>query len=122
MVRFSVYILLIALTLQSFYRSIMTVDYQIHLPDYIAQCINKDKPQLHCDGQCVLMQKIKEKEKEETKKNLVVYEYSAHYVHKNYTPLAVYQPYEQIIDNTFPLYVIDYHFNYNTPIFRPPVA
>lgn len=122
MIRFCTYILLVALTLQSFYRSIMAVDYQINLPDYIAKCINKEKPQLHCDGQCMLIKKIREKEKEDTKKNLVIYEYSTHYVHKEQTAFTAYQPNEEIIEKTFSLYLIDYRFTYDKPIFRPPIA
>lgn len=114
--------LLVALTLQSFYRSIMVMDYQIHLPEYLAKCINKDKPQLHCDGQCVLMQRIKKKEKEENKKNFVIYEYSAHYVHKEPTIFTVYQPHKEIGEEPFSFYLIDYRFTYNSPVFRPPIA
>lgn len=110
------------MTLQSFYRSIIALDYQLNLPDYIAMCINKNKPQLHCDGQCVLMKKIREKEKEDTKKNLVIYEYSAHYVHKEQIFFTLYQPNEEIIEKTFSPYLIDYRFTYNSPIFRPPIA
>jgi len=122
LIRFCTYILLVAMTLQSFYRSIIALDYQLNLPDYIAMCINKDKPQLHCDGQCVLMKKIREKEKEDTKKNLVIYEYSAHYVHKEQIFFTLYQPNEEIIEKTFSPYLIDYRFTYNSPIFRPPIA
>jgi hypothetical protein len=100
----------------------MAVDYQINLSDYIAMCINKDKPQLHCDGQCVLMKKIREKEKEETKKNLVIYEYGVHYVHKEQTAFNMYQPNEEFIEKAFYPYLIDYRFNYNSPIFRPPTV
>ncbi|PRD54738.1 hypothetical protein [Sphingobacterium gobiense] len=110
------------MTLQSFYRSIMAVEYQINLPDYLAKCINKDQPQLHCDGQCVLMQKIKEKEKEETKKNLVVYEYSALYVHKESTVYTMCQPKEETNPNHFSPYLMDYIFNHNTSIFHPPIS
>src|SRR5690606_758806 len=116
------YILLVALTLQSFYRSIMAMEYQINLPEYLAKCINKDRPQLHCDGQCVLMKKIREKEKEETKKNLVVYEYNALYVHKEHIIYTMYQPKEEINPNHFSPYLIDYIFSYNTSIFRPPIS
>lgn len=117
---FCTYILLVTLTLQSFYRNIMAMDYQIHLTDYLAKCINLDRPQLHCDGQCVLMQKIKEKEQKEGQKNLVVYEYSALYVHKEYTPFAMDHPYEEVYEGSFPPYLIDYSFDFNKPIFRPP--
>src|SRR5690606_6824622 len=119
--RFCTYILLVALTLQSSYRSIMAVEYQIHLPEYLAKCINKDRPQLHCNGQCVLMKKIEEKEKEETKKNIVVYEYSSLYVHKENTIYTLYQPNEEAHQSHFSPYLIDYTFNYNTPIFHPPI-
>lgn len=119
---FCTYILLLALTLQSFYRSIIAIDYQIHLPDYIVQCINKNKPQLHCNGQCVLMKRIREKEKEEAKKNVVVYEYSAHYIHKERSVFAIYKPKEETEENLFSPYLIDYRFTYNDPIFRPPIA
>lgn len=122
MIRFCAYILLVALTLQSFYRSIMAVEYQIHLPEYLAKCINKDQPQLHCNGQCVLMKKIKDKEKEETKKNLVVYEYSALYMHTENTISTTYQLNEEANESHFSPYLIDYRFNYNTPIFRPPIS
>lgn len=119
---FFTYILLAALTLQSFYRSIMAVEYQIHLPEYLAKCINKSRPQLHCNGQCVLMKKIREKEKQETQKNLLVYEYSALYVHKEHTifeplPLA-----EESVVSSFSPYLTNYAFTYRASVFRPPIA
>lgn len=122
MVRLCTYMLLLALTLQSFYRSIMTIEYQIHLPNYLAKCINKDRPQLHCDGQCVLMQKIKEKEKKETTKNLLIYEYSSLYVHKENMTYRMYQPQEEIRQENFSPYLIGYAFNYHTTLLRPPIG
>ncbi len=110
------------MTLQSFYRSIMTMEYQIHLPEYLAKCINKDRSELHCNGQCVLMKKIKEKEKEETKRNLVVYEYNALYVHKEHVIFTLCQPYEEAHERPYSPYLIDYRFTYNSPVFRPPIG
>jgi len=121
-IRWCTYILLVALTLQSFYRSIMTVEYQIHLPDYIAKCINKDRPQLHCNGQCVLMKKIEEKEKKDAQKNLVVYEYSSLYVHNAQVTFTMPEPQGQTSQSHFSPYLIDYRFNYHASIFRPPVS
>lgn len=122
LIKFLTYILLAALTLQSFYRSIMAIDYQIHLPEYLAKCINKDRPQLHCNGQCVLMKKIREKEKEETKKNMLVYEYSSLYVHKETILLKRYQPEEEASPLHFPPFLIDYRFTYHTSVFHPPAC
>ncbi|HWK98639.1 MAG TPA: hypothetical protein VNQ55_01775 [Parapedobacter sp.] len=100
----------------------MTVEYQIHLPDYIAKCINKDRPQLQCNGQCVLMKKIEEKEKKDAQKNLVVYEYSSLYVHNWHVALIMPEPQKEIDQNHFSPYLIDYRFTYNTAVFRPPVS
>lgn len=98
------------------------MEYQIHLPEYIARCINKDKPELHCNGQCILMEKIREKEKEESKQNLLVYEYSSLYVHKEYAIFTMLQPAEDAQEEPTMSYRVDYHFDYNTPIFRPPIS
>ncbi|MFB5944207.1 hypothetical protein [Albibacterium profundi] len=119
---FWTYVLLAALTTQSFYRNIMVMDYQINLPDYIAKCINKDKPELHCDGQCVLMKKIKEQEKRETQKNYVVYDYSALYVHKEYLVLETQLPSGESGQNQFLAYLDNYTYEYHSPIFHPPLA
>ena len=122
MKRYITYFLLIALTLQSFYRSLAAVEYQIHLPDYIAKCINKSNPELHCDGQCILMEKIREKEKEESKQHLVVYEYSSLYVHNETSLFHLQVTSENPIDTPLSWYVADYQFNYFTTLFRPPIA
>lgn len=100
----------------------MTMEYQIHLPDYLAKCINKDKPQLQCNGQCVLMKKIREKEKEEAKKNLVVYEYNNLYVHKECTKIPTQVQADETEKAYFTPYLTNYAFTYITPIFHPPVA
>lgn len=108
--------------MQSFYRTIMTMEYQIHLPEYLAKCINREQPQLHCNGQCILMQKIKEKEKQEDKKNLTVYEYSSLYVNKENTAFIPYIVKEQPEKIHFSRYLKNYNFEYNITVFRPPIA
>ena len=35
------------------------IEYYFKLEEYKAQCINKAKPRLHCDGKCHLMEKLK---------------------------------------------------------------
>ena len=100
----------------------MTVDYEMRLPDYLAKCINRDLPELHCNGQCVLMKKIKETEKEEKKKNLMVYEYSSLYMHKENTVFSMHQPKEETIQTHFSLYLMEYRFSYHTSLFRPPIC
>lgn len=119
---FCTYLLFIALLMQSFYRGMLTLDYELNLPEYLAKCINKDRPELNCNGQCVLMQRIKSKEKEETKKNMVIYEYSSHYIHKEYSSLPTFQIFEEIIEKPFSAYRIAYSYHYQGSIFRPPLS
>lgn len=35
------------------------LDYYIKMEIYLEQCTNKKRPELHCNGQCILMQKLK---------------------------------------------------------------
>lgn len=121
MKRICTYIILITLTLQSFYRNVMVLEYEIHLPDYIAQCINKDRPQIHCNGQCVFMKKIREEEQKEAKKNLVVNERNAFYMHKESIFFTMHPPEENLFVKHFSPYLSDYRFTFTTPIFRPPI-
>lgn len=34
------------------------IDYYIKLDEYKAKCVNKARPSLHCNGKCILMQKL----------------------------------------------------------------
>jgi hypothetical protein len=45
------------------------LDYQIHRSFYEERCINKDKPEMECDGKCQM------KEKEEASNNLAETEF-----------------------------------------------
>ena len=53
--------LLIFMT-QTFSNAIIVTDYYINTASFAATCENKDKPQLHCNGQC---QMVKQLEKED---------------------------------------------------------
>jgi hypothetical protein len=35
------------------------IEYFIKYNEYQLRCINKERPQLHCNGQCILMQKLR---------------------------------------------------------------
>ena len=64
-------ILFTLLYLLAMLKPVMPVFNYIVNHDYIAEylCINKDKPMLHCDGKCYLMQKLQQ-ENDEKKQNL----------------------------------------------------
>jgi hypothetical protein len=58
-------ILLFAFVSQTFNQGWYYVDYLIQKKEYMARCVNKARPQMHCDGTCLLMKKIKAQEKKE---------------------------------------------------------
>ena len=35
------------------------LEYAVKLEEYKAKCINKARPEMHCDGRCILMQKLR---------------------------------------------------------------
>src|SRR5690606_37715172 len=56
----SMLLLATAMLFKAFLAPAVFIDFKLN-QDYISKvlCINRDKPQLDCDGQCVLMQKMK---------------------------------------------------------------
>jgi hypothetical protein len=58
-------ILLFAFVSQTFNQGWYYLDYLLQKKEYMKRCINKARPQMHCDGTCLLMKKIKAQEKKE---------------------------------------------------------
>lgn len=52
---------------QATVRTAWTLHYQWNRAAYMARCINKDKPNLHCNGQCGFMKQIAAHEKSRSK-------------------------------------------------------
>lgn len=55
--------MLIALVTHLFYSSGYLLDYYVNMDVYKEHCINQDRPELNCDGKCILAQKIAEAQK-----------------------------------------------------------
>jgi hypothetical protein len=45
---------------QTFSGYVLKADYFINISSYIEKCINRDKPQLKCNGQCQLAKKMQQ--------------------------------------------------------------
>jgi hypothetical protein len=58
-------ILLLAFFGQTFSQGFLYIDYLVHKAAYVKKCVNKARPQMHCNGKCQLMKKIEEREKKE---------------------------------------------------------
>lgn len=52
-------LVLLGIIAQTSLRFGWTVYYYARKSTFVQQCVNRDKPQLHCDGKCVLMQRLK---------------------------------------------------------------
>jgi hypothetical protein len=57
--------LILAFLANSFSGVFVIADYFANYSNYQKNCINKYRPQLHCNGKCILMQKLKQQEKNE---------------------------------------------------------
>lgn len=60
-------LVLVAFIAQTFSKSIIVLDYYIHPTEFIKNCINKDKPEMHCNGHCQMVKKLKAEEKKDQK-------------------------------------------------------
>ena len=65
--KIAAFILLLAFAGSSFYQAILVIDYKVNTAAFAKNCINKYRPQLHCNGQCQLMKKLQQQERKEQK-------------------------------------------------------
>ena len=56
---------LLAFASQTFDKVLIMVDYYTNTAAYAKNCVNKARPQMHCNGQCQMMKKLKEEERKE---------------------------------------------------------
>ena len=47
---------------QTFSKNFIVLDYYANTRAYEKDCINKDKPWMHCNGQCQMMKKMRQEE------------------------------------------------------------
>ena len=62
------YLLISLVLLQTFSREVLVVDFTLHRATITARfCVNKARPQLHCDGKCYFAKQLKKQEERESK-------------------------------------------------------
>lgn len=62
------YVLLMLVLLQTFSREVLVVDYTLNRASITARfCVNKARPELHCDGQCYFAKQLKHQQEREDK-------------------------------------------------------
>ena len=97
-------------------------DYVIN-QDYIAEylCINKDKPEMDCNGKCYLMEMLEE-ENQQKKQNLPAIdlrEYPIGFVQVLHIPFVTQLSFKTK-NNT--IYTRQYSFLFNDSLFHPPIG
>ncbi len=61
----SILILFTSFFVQSFSGSFIIADYYTNTKSYVANCENKARPQMHCNGKCQMIKKISSEEKKD---------------------------------------------------------
>ncbi|MBJ6146438.1 hypothetical protein [Hymenobacter sp. BT559] len=62
------YLLILLVLLQTFSREVLVVDFTLNRAIITARfCVNKTRPQLHCDGKCYFAKQLKQQEERENK-------------------------------------------------------
>ena len=54
-----------ALGTQTFGNNLFLLDYQFNKARFAKNCVNKARPQMHCNGQCQLMKKLRQQQKKD---------------------------------------------------------
>ena len=120
--KFIALFLLIALIGSGFSQFAVYLGFQLN-QDYIAKtlCVNKNRPELHCNGRCYLMSKLKlvnEKEKKQAAKD-TLNRMATSFLHRVYTT-SLQAPTAAFIAKHSTHYKFTYYSQYITTVFRPP--
>jgi len=98
------------------------VEYAINY-DYISKvlCINKDKPELSCNGKCQLMKRIEKQQQEDFNSLRINMEkYPIGFVEVLYLPEN--KIFKNLKSNKLFYYKFNYHFSFHQEIFHPPTV
>lgn len=115
---------LILLTIGSFgYKDYILINFSLHQDEIAAEhCVNKDKPELHCNGKCYLSKELKlidDDSKEDVKNTQLINIDSSWFVSVQY--FNTYQPSNSLEQKEFSDTYLDNYLNQYYPyIFQPP--
>lgn len=120
MKQLTIFVLLLTFLFQTFSRIGMLVDYKLNTKEYLKSCENISRPTMHCNGQCVLMKKLKKQAEKETKQATVNLEQLASIHHHDTFTFKK----NKLIQLGAPKYYpqdMNYTFLFAETIFHPPL-
>jgi len=113
---------LLAFATQTFNRAIIMFDYATNTAAYAKNCENKAKPQMHCNGKCQMMKKLKQEEQKDQQnpdrkaehKNEILLSSKSFFPTVNFAT--------SIQEHNFPLFNIGHAVKMPRMLLRPPIA
>nr|WP_246223785.1 hypothetical protein [Fulvivirga kasyanovii] len=101
---------------------IIWVDYEVN-KDFIAKvlCINRDKPELKCNGKCYLAKKLKKAKKQQEDQNAELQQVSFTLAVTALTTFAFSSFIEEPLKHYGEVNNL-YHFHFFASIFHPPIS
>ncbi len=116
-----VLILITSVMMQTFSKGVLLLSYYTNTGVYAANCENKARPQLHCNGKCQLSKKIKEEERKEQQEKRTA---EPQMIFMSPEPIAELQPaiaFESFSVKFLPL-TIGFPADYYGTFFHPPAT
>ncbi|MES2006256.1 MAG: hypothetical protein V4450_17185 [Bacteroidota bacterium] len=114
-------LLLLCFMTQTFCRVAIVGSYYVNTTGYARNCINKTKPQLHCNGKCQMMKKLKQEEKKDAQ-NPERGSNGRDQVLSSKSHFASVQFIKMISANFYPTYISPFFSTRPRDIFHPPGA
>ncbi|HUB62556.1 MAG TPA: hypothetical protein VL978_17700 [Puia sp.] len=65
--RIAAFLLLLVFFAQAFSRYLLFADYYLNTTAFIENCVNKDRPWMHCNGRCQLCKKLHQQDSNDDK-------------------------------------------------------
>lgn len=104
--------------MQTFNRLVIVTEYYTNTAAFAKNCENKAKPQLHCNGKCQMMKKLKQEEKKD-QQNSERKSYQ-HEVLSSKSFFVVINLHTYFIKRSYPFLYQSTHDGISSLIFRPP--
>ncbi len=114
------FLFIAAFAAQTFNKAFVVVDYFANTRAYAKNCENKARPQLHCNGKCQMMKKLKQEEKKDEQNPERKVETKNEYVlsSKSFYPGFTYFTSSQ--KDIFPLLISSKEIKMPRSLFHPP--
>lgn len=114
------YFFLLIFSAQSLGNIFLYADYYLNKKDYLVRCVNKNRPQLKCNGQCLLMKKIRAKEQKDQDDAEKRMEYKVEVLDCNLNEIEVALTTSGLAEKSYSNFIPGLLQDRTSSLFRPP--